>query len=187
MRMTEEGLALIRSFEGFRGEAYRDAVGVWTIGFGHTSMAGPPEVTPALRITREEANAILARDVEKFAGGVREAVKVPLNDAQFSALVSFAYNVGLGALRGSSVLKAVNARDFAEVPRCLNLWVKARGRTLPGLVKRRAVEGALFARDVSTPVAPPTSPTNNNTLWRVLAAMLSAFLEYLRKTKKEGM
>jgi lysozyme len=191
MRMTEEGLALIRSFEGFRGEAYRDAVGVWTIGFGHTSMAGPPEVTPGLRISREEANAVLARDVEKFASGVREAVKVPINDAQFSALVSFAYNVGLGALRGSSVLKAVNAGDFAEVPRRLSLWVKAGGRTLPGLVKRRAAEGALFAGGVSTPVAPPPPPTqmpaHNMTLWDAIAAALAALLEYFRKTKKEGM
>jgi GH24 family phage-related lysozyme (muramidase) len=110
MRVSEEGLALIRHFEGFRGQAYRDAVGVWTIGFGHTAMAGPPAVTPGLRISREEANAILARDVEKFAGGVRDAVKVPLSDAQFSALVSFAYNVGLGAFRSSSVLTLMLCR-----------------------------------------------------------------------------
>ena len=187
MRMTEEGLEFIRRFEGLRTDAYRDAVGVWTIGFGHTSMAGLPEVTPGLRITREEANAILARDVEKFAAGVRDAVTVPLNDTQFSALVSFAYNVGLGALRTSSVLKAVNAGDFAEVPRRLNLWVKAGGRTLPGLVKRRAAEGAFFASDVSMPVAPLPSRTNDMTLWRVIAAVLAALFEYFRKTKKEGI
>lgn len=158
MRLTEEGLALIRASEGFRGQAYRDAAGLWTIGYGHTSMAGPPQVTPGLRVNREEADAILARDVEKFVAGVREAVTVPLNDAQFSALVSFAYNVGLGALRSSSVLKAVNAGDFAAVPQRLALWVKAGGRTLPGLVKRRAAEGALFSGGVSTPEAPPPPP-----------------------------
>jgi lysozyme len=187
MRMTEEGLALIRRFEGLRTDAYRDAVGVWTIGFGHTSMAGPPEVTPGLSISREEASAILARDVEKFAAGVCEAVTVPLNDAQFSALVSFAYNVGLGALRGSSVLKAVNAGDFAEVPRRLALWVKAGGRTLPGLVKRRAAEGKLFASDVSTPEVSLPPPAHNNTLWLVIAAALAALFEYFRKTKKEEL
>lgn len=186
MRLTKEGLALIRASEGFRAEAYRDAAGVWTIGYGHTAMAGPPQVTAGLRLGREEADAILARDVEKFAGGVREAVTVPLNDAQFSALVSFAYNVGLGALRGSSVLKAVNAQDFEAVPSRLALWVKAGGRTLPGLVRRRAAEGALFSGGGSTTEA-PLPPVKNNTLWSVLAAALSAILEYFRKTKKEGL
>ena len=63
MKMSAEGLALIRDQEGFRGQAYRDAAGVWTIGFGHTSMAGPPEVKPDMRMSRTEAEAVLARDV----------------------------------------------------------------------------------------------------------------------------
>lgn len=150
MKMTEEGLALIRQFEGFREAAYRDAVGVWTIGYGHTSMAGPPVVTPGLRISREQGADILACDVDLFARGVAAALSVPLNDAQFSSLVSFAYNVGLGNFRKSSVLRAVNAGDFAAVPKRLNLWVKAGGRTLPGLVKRRVAEGALFASTRTT-------------------------------------
>lgn len=145
MRVTDEGLALIKEFEGFRAKAYRDAVGVWTIGYGHTSAAGEPVVKPGMVITKEEGTRILRRDVEMFAAGVRKAVKVRLNDNQFSALVSFAYNVGLGAFRTSSVLKAVNAKDFGRVPVRLNLWVKAGGKTLPGLVRRRAAEGALFA------------------------------------------
>lgn len=160
MMMTEEGLALIRRLEGFRSEAYRDAVGVWTIGYGHTSMAGPPAVTAGLRITAEEGAAILARDVEAVAQGVRKAVTVELSDNQFSALVSFAYNVGLGAFRASSVLKTVNAGAFADVPARLALWVKAGGKTLPGLVRRRALEGELFA--AATPgtvaAAPPEPP-----------------------------
>lgn len=187
MKVTDEGLALIRRFEGFRSKAYRDVVGVWTIGYGHTSMAGPPEVTPGLRITREEGAAILARDVETFANGVRDSVTVPLTDAQFSALASFAYNVGLGAFRRSSVLKAVNARDFAAVPRRLNLWVKAGGRTLAGLVRRRAAEGALFASDEAP--SPETGPLaqvepaaakpsrRSKTLWSALAATIAALLQ----------
>lgn len=154
MRMTEEGLALIRRFEGFRSGAYRDAVGVWTIGYGHTSMAGAPTVTPGLRISAAEGAAILARDVKIFADGVAAMVKTPLTDQQFSALVSFAYNVGLGNFRRSSVLKAVVAGDLQAVPRRLNLWVKAGGRTLPGLVRRRAAEGAMFVaggRDAPAP------------------------------------
>ncbi len=66
MRMTREGLALIKRFEGFRGKAYRDPVGIWTIGYGHTSMAGPPSVSEGLQVSRAEADAILRRDVEQF-------------------------------------------------------------------------------------------------------------------------
>jgi lysozyme len=192
MRVTDEGLALIRRFEGFRSRAYRDAVGVWTIGYGHTSMAGPPDVKQGLAITPDEGAAILARDVQLFAKGVRERVTVELSDRQFSALVSFAFNVGLGAFAGSSVLKAVNANDLEAVPRRLNLWVKAGGRVLPGLVRRRAAEGALFAADNSLaeapgqkPVQPKASkhPAQSKTLWAALAAALSAALASVSAAK----
>ena len=147
-RLNQHGLALIKSFEGLSLRAYRCSAGVWTIGYGHTSMAGDPRVATGQQISRGEADKILARDVDKFARDVASVVgTVDLNDNQFSALVCFAYNVGLGAFRGSSVLKAVRGQDFDAVPRRLNLWVKAAGRTLPGLVKRRSAEGALFAKD----------------------------------------
>jgi lysozyme len=144
LKVNDRGLALIRKFEGLRTRAYRDAAGIWTIGYGHTSMAGPPRVGRGTRISRADAAAILARDVASFAQGVAVLLKVPLSDAQFSALVSFAYNVGLDNFRKSSVLRAVNSGDFAAVPRRLSLWVKARGKVLPGLVNRRAAEAALF-------------------------------------------
>ncbi len=144
MQMTREGLALIKRFEGYRGKAYRDPVGVWTIGYGHTSMAGPPSVSEGLEVSRVEADAILRRDVGQFARDVAACLRVALSPAQFSALVSFAYNVGIGNFRGSSVLKAVNGGDFAAVPRRLQLWTKAGGRVLPGLIKRRAAEAELF-------------------------------------------
>ena len=145
MQVTSEGLALIKGFEGVRTEAYRDAAGIWTIGYGHTGSAGAPPVHAGMRISRSTALAILKRDVETFADGVRRLLKVDLSDAQFSSLVSFAYNIGLGNFRSSSVLKAVNARDFDQVPRRLALWVKAGGRVLPGLVRRRAAEAEMFA------------------------------------------
>jgi lysozyme len=152
MQINELGLALIQKSEGFRARAYRDAVGVWTIGFGHTSMAGAPEVKQGLVIDRAKAEKILARDVAMFAQGVATAIKTEINDNQFSALVSFAYNVGLGNFRKSSVLTAVNAGDFVSVPRRLALWTKAGGRVLPGLVKRRAAEAELFATPVESAV-----------------------------------
>jgi lysozyme len=158
MQINENGLALIRKFEGFRGKAYRDAVGVWTIGYGHTSMAGLPQVKAGLMIDRNRAAIILAKDVALFAEGVAALVKTELNDNQFAALVSFAYNVGLGNFRKSSVLIAVNREDFAAVPRRLALWSKAGGRVLPGLVKRRAAEAELFATDVEGSITDVLKP-----------------------------
>ena len=146
-QVNAQGLALIKASEGFRGNAYKDAVGIWTVGYGHTSMAGPPAVTPKLRVTETEATKLLASDIAKFAAGVGQHIRVPLNANQFSALVSFAYNVGVMAFANSNVLAAVNARDFASVPRRLAMWCKAGGRVLNGLVRRRAAEGALFMAD----------------------------------------
>jgi lysozyme len=157
LKLSPQGYDLIREFEGLRTAAYRDAVGVWTIGYGHTSAAGEPSVKPGMVITESEATEILERDVERFADGVRHHVRVSLAEDQFSALVSFAYNVGLGNFARSSVLKAVNARDFEAVPRRLALWNKAGGRTLPGLVRRRAAEAALFTSEGV--LAPPECTT----------------------------
>lgn len=144
MKMTPEGLALIRQFEGFRGQAYRCPAGIWTIGYGHTSQAGPPSVSPGMTMSEGRAREVLVVDVERFAAGVRANLTRPVSDARFSALVSFAFNVGLGAFRSSSVLRAVNAGDLDAVPRRLQLWVKGGGRVLPGLVRRRAAEAAMF-------------------------------------------
>lgn len=152
MKVTEEGLALIRRFEGFRGTAYRCPAGVWTIGHGHTSQAGPPLVHAGLVIGAEEAARILAADVARVAEAVRPLLARPVSDAQFSALVSFAFNVGVDAFRRSSVRRAVNAGRFSEVPATLKLWVKAKGRVLPGLERRRAAEAELFLSD-----APPVA------------------------------
>jgi lysozyme len=174
MQMTEEGLALIRRFEGFRGEAYRCPAGVWTIGYGHTSQAGPPRVVAGMRMSEAEARDVLARDVAGFARAVERAVTREISPQQFSALVSFTFNVGPQAFSRSSVLRAVNDGDFDAVPERLKLWVKARGRTLPGLVRRRAAEAELFA---SSPV-PPQRP------WYV--QLLMALLGLLRKKQEKN-
>lgn len=178
MKMTAESLALIRRHEGFRNAAYRCPAGVWTVGYGHTSMAGPPAVQAGLEVSRAQANEILARDVEAVARGVRGLLKVPLADQQFSALVSFAFNVGIGNFRQSSVLKAVNARDFAAVPRRLQLWTKAGGRVLPGLIRRRAAEAELFVGEAGQePLTMPVEPVEGKPALRSttnLAAVLSA-------------
>ena len=97
MRMTEEGLALIKCFEGFRGTAYLCPAGVWTIGYGHTSQTGEPAVTRGMLVSEKMAADILGSDVGCLAAGVTKELRRNINDAQFSALVSFAYNVGLVA------------------------------------------------------------------------------------------
>lgn len=144
MKIAPSGVALIKRFEGCRLSAYLCPAGVWTIGYGHTSAAGAPVVTPSLTITLQEAEDILRCDLVKYEGGVNKFVKVPLTSNQFDALVSFAFNCGLGALAKSTLLKRVNAGEFDRVPAELMKWTKANGRSLPGLVARRRAECALW-------------------------------------------
>jgi len=115
MRTSKEGIDLIKEFESLELSAYPDpATGgePWTIGYGHTSMAGPPKVFKGLRVTATEAEYILQRDLTKYEGGVERLVKVPLTQNQFDALVSFAFNCGVDALKKSTLLKRVNAKAF---------------------------------------------------------------------------
>lgn len=147
--INQTGLNLVKHFEGFRAKAYRDpGNGTWTIGYGHTSMAGPPKVDPGDVITKAQGEAILKRDLGKFESSVRKQVKVPLNSNQFSALVSFTYNMGPGNLAKSTLLKRLNRKDYAGAANELLKWVYAGGKKLPGLVRRRKAERALFLKKV---------------------------------------
>ncbi len=160
MRVGDAALALIARLEGCRLEAYRDAAGIWTIGYGHTSMAGPPQVRPGMRITRAEAREILRRDVARFARDVARVLGADaekLTPNQFGALVSFAYNVGIGNLKRSSVLKAVREGRHKDVPRLLLRWTKAGGRRLRGLVRRRRAEGRLWMTPEDRRRPPPVA------------------------------
>jgi lysozyme len=159
MQVNASGMALIENFEGCRTTAYQDCIGTWTIGYGHTSSAGPPAVVRGMTISKGEALSILKTDVGNFSKGLEACLRVSLNDDQFSALVSFAYNIGLSEFRKSSVLQAVNAGEFHAVPTFMAMWVKAGGKVIPGLVARRAAEAALFCRSdgaASNASYPPT-------------------------------
>ncbi|WP_043611600.1 lysozyme [Chromobacterium violaceum] len=140
MKTNAAGISLIKQFEGVRLAAYQDMVGVWTIGYGHTG----PDVKAGMTITQQQADQLLAADLEKFETGIRKAVIVPLNANQFSALVSFSYNLGLGNLRSSTLLRLLNKGDYngaaAQFPR----WNRAGGQAVPGLTRRRKAEQALF-------------------------------------------
>ena len=164
MHINKACLDLIKRFEGWRSKAYKCSAGVWTIGYGHTSSAGAPRVRAGSTITKAEGEKILHRDVENFANGVRKYIRVDLNANQFGALVSFAYNVGLGNFKKSSVLRVVNARQFDRVPRRLALWNKAKGKVLKGLVRRRGDEGSLFMTPVSTVAGEPEEPINDKSV-----------------------
>jgi len=139
MKISQTGIDLIKRFEGLRLKAYRDAVGVWTIGYGHTATAKQGQ-----RISAERAEELLKRDVETFERGVMHKLKVSVSQSQFDALVSFAYNVGEGALAKSTLLRKLNAGDRQDVPPEFDKWVKAGNITLSGLVRRRKAERALF-------------------------------------------
>lgn len=138
------GIEIIKHFEGVRTTAYQDSVGVWTIGYGHTSAAGDPQVYAGLTITLDQAEQILRKDLGIFEKGVSDAVKVTTNDDQFSAMVSFSFNVGLGAYRDSTLLRKHHAGDFAGAADEFLRWVYAGGQVLPGLQRRRNAERALY-------------------------------------------
>lgn len=153
MRMSADGLALVKEFEGLRLKAYKCPAGVWTIGYGHTSAAGDPEVIPGMEITKAEAEEILKRDMVQYENGVRKLVKVEVTQGQFDALVDFAYNAGVGALAKSTLLKRVNEERFNEVPAEFMKWTRGGGKELPGLVRRRRAEVKLWrGLDTEKPV-----------------------------------
>lgn len=145
------GLQLIEKLEGCKLEAYKDQAGVYTIGYGHTGGVKPSDVW-----TEDQAAAHLAADLQRFDAGVRKLVApVDLTDAQFSALVIFAFNVGLTALQGSTALRLLRAGHLEQVPAALSLWNKVHDSSgVPvvnaGLVNRRAAEADLW----NTPDAP---------------------------------
>jgi GH24 family phage-related lysozyme (muramidase) len=138
-QINADGLRLLKSFEGLRLDAYQDSVGVWTIGYGTTTG-----VRPGMRITAAQAEALLKRDLQIFERTVSENVNVPLTDDQFSALVSFTYNVGGSAFANSTLLRLLNQKDYQGAADQFLRWDKAGGSALPGLTRRRQAERALF-------------------------------------------
>ncbi|MBB6159656.1 lysozyme [Bartonella doshiae] len=145
-KISKEGLALIKQLEGLRLSAYEDAIGVWTIGYGHTSAAGAPDVYKGMQITEKEAEKILLQDLKQFEDHIKYTVTVPLSDKQFAALVSFCYNVGTEAFCRSTLLKKLNQGNYEAVPIELQKWTRAGGKRLQGLINRRAAEAWLWAQ-----------------------------------------
>ena len=140
--ISDEGLDLIKNFEGCELTAYICPSGVYTIGYGHTG-----DVLPGQTITQAEADALLREDVRKFEKGTNNYTNVPLNQSQFDALVSFTFNVGLGAYRDSTLLRLLNGADYEGAAGQFSRWVNGSNGPLPGLVRRREAEEKLFRSD----------------------------------------
>ena len=137
---SERGLALTRQFEGLRLESYQDQRGIWTIGYGHTG----PTVHEGLRITEAEAEILLTSDVVRAAAAVNRLVTAQVTQNQFDALVDFAYNLGCATLMHSTLLRLINAGEFAEAASEFPRWNHSGNRPIPGLLRRRRAEMELF-------------------------------------------
>ena len=142
--ISDEGLALIKRFEGFRPEIYVCPAGWPTIGYGHV-VRDEERDRFADGIDEATAEDLLRRDVETAARAVLRLIRVPLEDGQFDALGSFAINLGAGALQRSTLRRKVNREEHGTVPAEFRRWVWAGGRKLKGLVRRREAEAELYA------------------------------------------
>ena len=137
-------IKLVTQFEGFFDKAYKCPAGVWTIGYGTTVYINGQKVNPGETITREQAYNEMNHELDEKRKGILKYVKVPLSNNEEQALVSFAYNVGVGAFAGSSLLKKLNTGDKLATAKEFDKWVFGGGKKLRGLVRRRESEKRLF-------------------------------------------
>lgn len=141
MNISQAGIDLIKHFEGVKLKAYVCPAGVLTIGVGSTG----PHVKPGMTITAAEADAMLRKDLRRFEEAVSIMVHEPLEQHEFDALTSLAFNIGTSAFCTSTLLKKLNKGDKAGAQACFHDWRKGGGKVLPGLVRRRAAEAKMFA------------------------------------------
>lgn len=139
MQISEEGISLIKHFEGCGLEAYQDSIGIWTIGYG--TIKGVKEGD---QINQDEAEHLLQEELPEYEGYINDMVEVPLEQNQFDALCSWVYNLGPTNLKESTMLKVLNEEKYAEVPQQIKRWNKAGGKVLDGLIRRREAEALLF-------------------------------------------
>lgn len=146
MGTSPSGVDCICNFEGKRLVAYDDGIGVWTIGFGTTIYPDGVKVKKGDFCTETQAIAYMAYDLKKFENTVNKAVNVPLNQNQFDALVSLAYNIGSTAFKNSTLVQRLNEGDYKGAANQFDVWVNAGGKRIQGLVNRRAAEKFIFLK-----------------------------------------
>lgn len=175
MKISQTGIDLIKSFEGCYLKAYKCPAGVWTIGYGHTGG-----VKEGQTINHAQAVVMLQTDLTSYEMAVNTNVKVAINQNQFDALVSFAFNCGNNALRTSVLLKLLNQGDYIAAANQFDLWVNGGGKRLSGLVRRRAAEKALFLENVS--VTPQEDKDLSNGVSKIIkSGIVIEFNKWKRK------
>lgn len=143
MKTSANMRSAIKILEGVRLDAYQDSVGIWTIGVGHTG----PEVHAGLKWTLAQVDAALSKDFESAEAAVNQLVRVPLTQSMFDALASLVFNIGTGRFKTSTLLRMLNARDYAGAQQQFARWCYAGGVMVPGLAKRRETEAAIFGQE----------------------------------------
>ena len=145
MRISDAGVNLIKAFEGCKLEAYQDSIGVWTIGWGHTGPVNGEKIAAGLTITEADAEELIYNDIAQFEDGVNKLTQeLDITQGMFDALVCFSYNVGLGNLAKSTLLKLLKQNKVLEASEQFKVWNKAGGKELAGLTRRRNAEAELF-------------------------------------------
>lgn len=145
LKVSDDGIALIKEFEGCKLEAYQDSVGIWTLGVGHTG----PDVFRGRTITEKEADALLKKDLAAAEKCVNISVFVELSQHEFDGLVSLVFNIGCAAFRGSTLLRKLNDGLYDAAAEQFGRWNKAGGKELAGLTRRREAERNLFESSVA--------------------------------------
>lgn len=145
MKTSKAGVDFIKQMEGFSAHVYKDVAGYPTIGYGHLIKTGESYVT----ITEEYATKLMASDLVPFENCVNDSVKLPLTQLQFNALVSFTYNVGQQAFKGSTLLRTLNDGFYRNAANQFLRWNKAGGKVVRGLQIRRHMEMEMFLRGTS--------------------------------------
>ena len=179
MSVNQATLDLIKRFEGCELTAYKDIVGIWTIGYGTTAAAGLGiEPSNGMTITQDRAEDLLRQGVEKFAATVDAMITAKVNANEFGACVSLAYNIGPTAFAKSTVLRELNAGNKDRAAAAFKMWNKAGGQVVKGLVNRREAEIKLFltppAADMHT-VALSEKAQAESTLAAIFNAILAMF------------
>ena len=141
MKVSQECVNLVKFFEGFEAKAYLCPANVWTIGYGRTKNVKEGDV-----VNKRQAERDLLEELEEFGNQVFFAVQVPLEQNEFDALTSWTYNLGVGNLQSSTLLKKLNSGDKNSVPSEMLRWNKAAGKVLAGLTRRREAEAKLWAK-----------------------------------------
>ena len=146
MTPSKNCIDLIKKFEGFRSEAYQDSVGIWTVGYGSTMWPDGKNVQPGQRMTIQEAEAVMTWELTRKGKEILSGLPTTIiNQNQYDALLSFAYNMGVGALLKSTLFRKVKVNPNDETIRAeFGRWINAGGKPLKGLITRRKAEANLY-------------------------------------------